>query len=1127
MAQAELFAVRPKTLALLISALLAGACGGSSSGGSDSGDDEQSDNVAPVLSVSSKQSLFADAAVLQFTASDNSDEAPSIYINGELYQAGSDFHIEEDQSSITVYAEDESGNRSAQFKQTYTIDKSAPQLSFSPSGTQFSSATSVTVSATDDTDPKVALSYSINGSEQLSYQEPILISESMTILFTATDHLGRSSEQEHTYLISPQSDLEAPVLSIQPDGDEFMDEVQLQISAEDNSDPQPKIYINGVLYDSTQAYQVTQHNTQLAIFAEDISGNRSALFERNYTIDKSAPEISVSPENEQLKQPIEVTASVSDDTDDSPQLQLSINGGPLTAYKGSLEIEEESTLRFVATDSFGRKSELVKQYRFSSGPDVTPPVISLSTEQELFKDAAVVQLTVSDDQDSNPAIFVNDQPYSSGSDITISPANPSIFAYAVDASGNRSELDKSFRFDLEPPTLSVSPEGENFSEAVTVSFSAEDDTDPAPALFYAIDDGDFLPYSDPLSISKSQQVQFKAVDLFERESLLSKHYRIIPVVEVNKPVIYQLVVRYFGNTNETNKTDGTIDENGSGKFADINDKALSELRGMGITHIYLTGVIQQSSATDYSQYGQQADDVDILKGLAGSFFAIRDYFDVSPDYALEPENRLDEFSALVERIHNHGMKVMIDFVPNHVSRNYETDIKPELNFGSDDDQTQFFSNQNNFFYYLEDSNPLYLPTASSPTCAVINSNPNLPNCDQGFERETGESGKRVKVTGLDDYTNAPGVNSWYETVKLNYGLNFKDGSGHYQPQPKTWSMMDEVISYWQALGVDGFRTDFSHVVPNEFWHYLIANAKARNEVLFIGEAYASNEHFASMLDAGFDYLYDDPTYDLLKEIFCCGAAANDLDRRMTQESSGNYLPNNLRGRLLRYAENHDEKRIAYSNTVSGNPDDNGFGDAKAGIPVSTVLYTLGSGPVLMLNGQEVGEPAVGHEGFDAANGHTTIFDYWSMPEFRKWVNQHQYDGGQLSSEQRSLRKFYQRLFPLLQREAISSGDFYGLNWANNSRWDYGKNGQDLYSFIRYSDNEKLLVVVNFSRDQSYDTRIMLPQTTLDYVGIAQDPISFSDLLGDAAKQSISAGELTESGLPTTLEPFSAKIFLIE
>ena len=106
-----------------------------------------------------------------------------------------------------------------------------------------------------------------------------------------------------------------------------------------------------------------------------------------------------------------------------------------------------------------------------------------------------------------------------------------------------------------------------------------------------------------------------------------------------RPVIYQLFVRHFGNTNETRKPNGTLAENGVGKFADINAAALDSLRDLGITHVWLTGVLQQATRTDYTAIGQPADDPDICKGRAGSPYAIKDCFDVCPDYALDPARR--------------------------------------------------------------------------------------------------------------------------------------------------------------------------------------------------------------------------------------------------------------------------------------------------------------------------------------------------------------------------------------------------------------------------------------------------------------------------------------------------------
>ena len=139
-----------------------------------------------------------------------------------------------------------------------------------------------------------------------------------------------------------------------------------------------------------------------------------------------------------------------------------------------------------------------------------------------------------------------------------------------------------------------------------------------------------------------------------------------PAAAATRPVIYQLMVRTFGNTNETRKTNGTLEENGCGKFNDINQAALVSLKQMGFTHVWLTGVLEQASGTAYPD--RPADAPDILKGIAGSPYAIKDYFDVCPDYAVKPANRLAEFKACVDRCHALGLKVIIDFVPNHVAR---------------------------------------------------------------------------------------------------------------------------------------------------------------------------------------------------------------------------------------------------------------------------------------------------------------------------------------------------------------------------------------------------------------------------------------------------------------------------
>jgi glycosidase len=554
--------------------------------------------------------------------------------------------------------------------------------------------------------------------------------------------------------------------------------------------------------------------------------------------------------------------------------------------------------------------------------------------------------------------------------------------------------------------------------------------------------------------------------------------------------IYQLLPRLFGNANETRKPNGFIEENGVGKFSDLNAGSLGAIRDLGFTHVWLTGVLQQATATDYSGIGEPGDDPDLLKGLAGSPYAIKDYFDVCPDYADDPAARLEEFRALVDRVHAAGMKVLIDFVPNHVARSYASSIRPDLSFGAEDDRTQFFAPGNNFFWLTEDSDasgdgpPLRLPTVdsegnpTSPTAKVAKA----PS-DGLFELETDVG----RVTGNNIVSWEPDAGSWYETVKLNYGFDFTGRATETKlyphaekpdfPIPDTWRKMDEIIAYWQELGVDGFRCDMAHMVPPEFWSWMIARARERDGgVFFAAEAYDTDpakvgeRHVTvDLLEAGFDSVYDDETYDKLKEIYDGGAWANDLDRLARPEGAFD--------NSLRYAENHDEVRLAGKGQW-------GSVGMEVGRPVSALLFALSRGPVMLYSGQEVGEPADGEEGFGGDDARTSIFDYWSMPEFVKWTNDGKFDGGRLSPEQTALREFYGRLLRLMDEPAFRSGDFVPLNAANESNPQFGRlpgetaSGHWLYSFLRRDreGGQTFLVVINLHPSETLrEVQIELPE----------------------------------------------------
>jgi glycosidase len=552
-----------------------------------------------------------------------------------------------------------------------------------------------------------------------------------------------------------------------------------------------------------------------------------------------------------------------------------------------------------------------------------------------------------------------------------------------------------------------------------------------------------------------------------------------------RPIIYQALPRLFGNTNETRRIGGTIEENGCGKFSDFNELSLQALKDFGATDLWLTGIPEQASPTAYPH--RAPDPADILKGSAGSPYAIRDCFDVCPDYADDPDQRLKEFEALVARCRSHDMRVFIDFVPNHVARSYASDVRPDLSFGLHDRTDVFFDRNNNFYYVqagqAEGGPPLRLPTEGEQGCH------GRFDLEQDF----------VRVTGNNAITFAPVEKDWYETAKLNYGHDFTTGrdTSHLpgigaavDEVPDTWRKMDEVLAYWQRFGVAGFRVDMAHMIPMEFWRWSVQRARDRDPgVYFFAEAYNNDNAkltesnvLDALLDAGFSAVYDDPAYDTclgFYDDFKNGFKwANDLDALI--------LARERFDRSLHYAENHDEVRLA-------SPLEWANLGMQVGRPVSAVLFGAGRGPVMIYSGQEVGEPAAGVDGFGGDNARTTIFDYWCMPEFAKWVNGGKYDGGRLSTEQKELRGWYSRLLHLLREPAFERGDFYGLNHANLYNPAYGRlNGEDvsghwLYSFLRRDagSGQAFLVVANFHGQAAMEqVKLIIPEDALAWLGLS-------------------------------------------
>ena len=567
------------------------------------------------------------------------------------------------------------------------------------------------------------------------------------------------------------------------------------------------------------------------------------------------------------------------------------------------------------------------------------------------------------------------------------------------------------------------------------------------------------------------------------------------VPQDNKLVIYQLLPRLFGNKVALNKPYGSIGENGCGKFNDITDKALDEIKKMGVSHVWYTGVIEHATMTDYTSQGIPADDADVVKGRAGSPYAIKDYYDVAPDLAVVVKNRMGEYEALIRRTHSHGLKVIMDFVPNHVARSYRSDAKPTgvVDLGVTDDKTKAFTPNNNFYYLPGKS--FVVPTGYNPLGVA-----KAPREDDKYFEVP------AKATGNDVFSEAPKITDWFETIKLNYGVDYQNGrQTHFQPVPNTWKKMRDILLYWAGKNVDGFRCDVAEMVPVEFWAYVIPEVKkVKPNIVFIAEAYNPKE-YKTYLDKGkFDYLYDKVgLYDVLRKLMRQEGTTEDITRVWKEESNG------FSSHMLRFLENHDEQRIASKEFA---------GDPRRAIPAMTVAATLASGPVMVYSGQEVGEPARGVAGFNTGDGRTTIFDYWGVPEHQKWLNQGKFDGAKLSPEQKDLRDFYVRLLNLTSSsEALRQGRFYELQDANNLGKEYDQ--RSLYSFVRFTDKQRILVVVNFSADKTYRPVINVPAEALTAIGLDTKKFYlYTNLL---------TPEEPRSTLNLELAPLSAFIFEIK
>ncbi|CAD5256964.1 alpha-amylase family protein [Imperialibacter sp. 75] len=573
----------------------------------------------------------------------------------------------------------------------------------------------------------------------------------------------------------------------------------------------------------------------------------------------------------------------------------------------------------------------------------------------------------------------------------------------------------------------------------------------------------------------------------------------------DKIIVYQIMTRLFGNKVNANKRYGNIEENGVGKMADINAKALKELKKFGATHIWYTGVLEHASMSDYTSIGIALDDVDVVKGRAGSPYAIKDYYDISPDLAVNPKNRKKEFLALVDRTHKEGLKVLIDFVPNHVARGYSSDAAPEgvKEFGADDDVSVAFKASNNFYYVP--GQPFQIPAGYDPLPGHEH-----PTKDQFYMESP------AKATGNDVFSPTPSINDWFETTKLNYGVdyvNFRER--HFDPIPDTWNKMLEILTYWTEQGVDGFRCDMAEMVPVEFWEWVIPKVQAINpDIIFIAEIYNPNEYRNYIEKGHFDYLYDKvELYDTLRHIIE-GKANTDHITTVWQRQEG------IAQHMLRFLENHDEQRIA-SPFFAGN--------AKYAIPAMVLTATMHTGPVMVYFGQEVGEPATGSEGFSGEDGRTTIFDYWGVPKHQAWMNGGKFDSGNLSAEEKELRELYQFILSFSSKEPIiASGGFYDLHYFNRSA-EFTGHSNNIFTFLRHNDKSAFLIAVSFNKEENEQVRLKIPADALTAFNMHQKKsITFTSYLDKGEMISMASDDLVSKDSPNALSfeiaPNSFKIY---
>ena len=525
-----------------------------------------------------------------------------------------------------------------------------------------------------------------------------------------------------------------------------------------------------------------------------------------------------------------------------------------------------------------------------------------------------------------------------------------------------------------------------------------------------------------------------------------------------KPIIYQMLPRLWGNDKIRPKKNGTLTDNGTGKFSDIDDATLKYLKWLGCSHVWYTGVLRHS--TQASEDGCIPSHPQFVKGKAGSPYAICDYYDVNAYLADNPDDRMTEFEQLIKRTHDNGLKLILDFVPNHVSRDYGkvNPVPGHPVLGSDDDKTVHWKSENDFFYYTGQA--LTLPTP----------------CPKGMKPY---HEMPAMATGNNCYTPEPGINDWYETVKINYG----------DQHTATWDKMADIIDFWASKGVDGFRCDMVELVPPQFFTWLIRKTKEKYpSLIFIAAVYKKELYRKYIKEVGFDYLYDKSgLYDTLRTVVEKNVNDNGMPVELWQSATGitrnwQFL-SDLQPYMLNFLENHDEQR--YTSDFFGKDNSNAFA------PLFVSLY-LNTAPFMIYFGEEVGEKGMDEEGFSGKDGRTTIFDWWSIGSvrrLRKVIRNGEYESmspskltkaGMKPEEAAFFCRFAQAMRFAASDEAVRRGTTYDLCYCNYSSDGFNKDKH--FVFLRDFEEHTLLIAANFSQSECR-MNITIPSHAFEWMGI--------------------------------------------